>query len=151
AYTGSNTALLYTHYLSGLAVACATCLTFLFQKRFKLAAAQVVLLAALYAPWMPTLISALRKWIGTPSSYEGGNVIYDQIIRLAYLLVSFSFGETLSTVSIVLGVVLTPVVIYALWRGIIARPAWLLIVLPATGVAWVGVSRFEQFVFMPNQ
>jgi hypothetical protein len=100
---------------------------------------------------MPTLVSALRQWIGAPSFYEGGNVISDQIIRLAYLLVSFSFGETLSTVSIVLGVMLTPVVIYALWRGIIIRPGWLPIVLPATGVAWIGVSRFEQFVFMPNQ
>ena len=29
------------------------------------------------------------------------------------------------------------------------RPVWLPIVLTAAGVAWVGVSRYEQFVFMP--
>ena len=151
AYVGSSTALLYTHYLSGLAVAGAVCVTFLFQKRFKLVAAQVVLLAALYSPWVPTLVSVLRRWIGGPYPYEGGSVISDQIIRLAYLFVSFSFGETFSTVSLLLSVVLAPVVIYALWRAVETRPAWLPIVLIATAIAWIGVSRFEQFVFMPTQ
>src|SRR5262249_24449257 len=75
AYIGSNTALLYTHYLSGLAVAAAVCMTFLIKKRFTLAAAQVALLAVLYAPWMPTLGSVLRpwNWIGIPYPYEGGD------------------------------------------------------------------------------
>ena len=151
AYFGSSTALLYTHYLSGLAVAAGVCVTFLLKKRFTLAAAQVALLAVLYAPWVPTLGSVLRRWnwIGIPYPYEGGNVISDQIVRLAYLFVSFSFGETLSTVSLLLSVALTPVVIYALWRAVGTRPAWLPIVLVATGIAWIGVSRFEQFVFMP--
>ena len=151
AYIGSSTALLYTHYLSGLAVAAGVCVTFLLKKRFTLAAAQVALLAVLYAPWVPTLGSSLGRWIWTASyPYEGGNVISDQIVRLAYLFVSFSFGETLSTVSLLLSVALTPVVIYALWRAVGTRPAWLPIVLVATGIAWIGVSRFEQFVFMPT-
>ena len=34
AYFGSNTALLYTHYLSGMAVAAGVCVTFLLKKRF---------------------------------------------------------------------------------------------------------------------
>jgi hypothetical protein len=151
AYIGSSTALLYTHYLSGLAVAGAVCITFLFQKRFKLAAAQVVLLALLYSPWMPTLISVLRRWIDVPQSYEGGSAISDQVVRLAYLFVSFSFGETFSTVSLLLSIVLLPIVIYSLWRGAETRPAWFPIVLLTTVIAWIGVSRFEQFVFMPTQ
>jgi hypothetical protein len=151
AYIGPSAALLYTHYLSGLALAAGVCVMFLLKKRFALATAQVSLLAVLYAPWVPTLGAVLRRWnwIGIPYPYEGGNVISDQIVRLAYLFVSFSFGETLSTASVLLSVALTPVVIYALWRAVGARPAWLSIVLAATGVAWIGVSRFEQFVFMP--
>jgi hypothetical protein len=151
AYVGSSAALLYTHYLSGLAVAAGVSLTFLIKKRFTLAAAQVALLAVLFAPWAPTLSSVLRRWnwIGAPPPYEGGNVISDQIVRLAYLFASFSFGETLSTVSLLLSVALAPIVIYALWRAAGTRPAWLPIVLMATGIAWIGVSRFEQFVFMP--
>jgi hypothetical protein len=151
AYVGSSAALLYTHYLSGLAVAAGVCLTFLIKKRFKLAAVQVAVLAALYAPWVPTLGSVLRRWnwIGAPPPYEGGNVISDQIVRLAYWFVSFSFGQTLSTVTLLLSVALTPIVIYALWRGSRTRSTWLPIVLMAAGIAWIGVSRFEQFVFMP--
>jgi hypothetical protein len=152
AYVGSNVALLYTHYLSGLAVAAGVCLTFLINKRFALAAAQVGLLGLLYAPWLPSLVSTLGRWnwIGIPTPYEGGNVISDQLVRLAYLFVSFSFGETTSTLSILLSVALTPVLVFALWRAVGTRPAWLPIVLIATGVGWVGVTRFEQFVFMPT-
>src|SRR5262249_2525869 len=91
AYIGSSIALLYTHYLSGLAVAGAVCVMFLFQRRFTLAAAQAALLAVLYAPWVPTLISVMRRWnwTGVPLAYEGGNIISDQTVRLAYLFVSF--------------------------------------------------------------
>src|SRR5262245_17595588 len=142
ACVGSSAALLYTHYLSGLAVAAGVCLMFLIKKRFALAAVQVVLLAVLYVPWMPTLGSVLRRWnwIADPPPCEGGNVISDQIVRLAYSFVSFSFGETVSTVSLLLSVALTPVVIFALWRAAGTRPTWLPIVLTATGVAWIGVS-----------
>jgi len=153
AYIGSSIALLYTHYLSGLAVAAGVCVAFLMQKRFALAAAQVALLAVLYSPWAPILGSVLWRLNWTYVSYlhEGENVISDQIVRLAYLFVSFSFGETFSTVSVLLSVVLTPVVAYALWRAVKAPPPWLPIVLVAGGLAWLGTSRLEQFVFMPNQ
>jgi hypothetical protein len=150
AYVGSNAALLYTHYLAGLAVSGAVCVTFLFQKRFKLAATQVALLTILYAPWVPVLASKLGQ-IGSSyqfESYEGGSIISDQIVRLAYLFVSFSFGETHSTVSILLSVVLAPIVIYSLWRAVGNLPAWLPLVLVATCIAWIGVSTREQFVFM---
>jgi hypothetical protein len=120
------------------------------KKQFALAATQVALLAVLYAPWLPKLILSLGSWIGSPQPFEGGNVISDQIVRLVYLFVSFSFGETFLTLSLLLSLALTPVVIYALWESVRTRPAWLPIVLVATGVAWIGVSRFEQFVFMPS-
>jgi hypothetical protein len=152
AYIGSSIALLYTHYLSGLAISSAVCVMFVFQKQFKLAAAQVGMLAVLYSPWVPILVSVLRRWswIGIPPPYEGGSVISDQIVRLAYLFVSFNFGETLSTMSLLLGAALTPVIIYIIWRSAAARPAWLAIVLIASGIALIAGSRFEQFVFIPN-
>lgn len=149
-YVGSNAALLYTHYLPGLAVAAAVCVIFLLKKRLTLAVAQVALLAILYAPWVPMLGSTLSLWIVGRCTFEGGGVISDQIVRLAYLFVSFSFGETLPTVILLLSVAMIPVVIYALWRAVRPPPAWLMIVLVATGVAWVGVSRYNQFVFMPS-
>jgi hypothetical protein len=151
AYIGSSTALLYTHYLSGLAVAAGVCVTFLLQKRFKLAAAQVTLLAVLYAPWMPTFVWAAGRWSGDRQPIEGGNLVTDQLLRLGYLFVSFSFGETFTTVGLVLGTALIPAVIYALWRAGGTRPEWLRIIVPTTGIAWIGVSKFEPFVLMPAQ
>ena len=149
-YVGSSTALLYTHYLPGLAVTAAVCVTFLLRKRLTLAVAPVALLAILYAPWVPMLGSSLNLWIGGRSTYEGGSVISDQIVRLSYLFVSFSFGETFPTVILLLSVAMTPFVIYALWRAVRPPPAWSTIVLVATGIAWLGVSRYNQFVFMPS-
>jgi hypothetical protein len=152
AYIGSSAALLYTHYLSGLAVAAGVCVIFLFKRRFILAATQVALLTILYAPWVPVLASKLGQ-IGSSyqlESYEGGSIISDQIVRFAYLFVSFTFGETHSTVSLLLSVVLAPILIYSLWRAVGNRPAWLPLVLVATCIAWIGVSTIEQFVFMPN-
>jgi hypothetical protein len=133
-----------------LAVAAGTGATFLLKKRFKLVAAQVTLLGVLYVPWMPTLGSSLSVWIGASRPQEGGNFIADQFIRLAYLFVSFSFGETVSTVTLLLSVLLTPVVIYALWKAVSTRSTWLPIVLLATGVAWMGASGISQFVFMSS-
>ena len=150
AYVGLNTALLYTHYLSGFAVAGGACVMFLAHRRFKLALAQTAILAALYVPWMTTLVSVLpRWWFGLPP-HEGGSVISDQIVRLAYWFVSFSFGETFLTIGVLLSIVLSPFLVKAIWQGLKGRPPWLPLVLTATGIGWIGVSRFEQFVFMPN-
>jgi hypothetical protein len=149
-YVGSSAALLYTHYLPGLAVTAAVCVIFLLKKRLALAVAPVALLAILYAPWMPMLGSSLGLWIIGRSTHEGGSVISDQVVRLAYLFVSFSFGETLPTGILLLSVAMTPILIYALWRAVRSPPAWLTIVLVATGIAWIGVSRYNQFVFMPS-
>jgi hypothetical protein len=63
---------------------------------------------------------------------------------------SFSFGETVSPVSLLLSIILIPFVIYGLWQGIRTEPTWLPIVLVATGIAWLGASRFEPFVLMPS-
>jgi hypothetical protein len=53
-------------------------------------------------------------------------------------------------VTFLLSVALTPVVAYAMWRAVGTWPKWLPIVLIAGGIAWIGGSRFEQFVFIPN-
>jgi hypothetical protein len=153
AYLLASGALLYTHYLSGLAVAAGVCVNFLLKKRVKLAATQVGLLALLYVPWMPTLVTGLKRWWigGSLQTYEGGSIISDQIVRLAYLFVSFSFGETVSPVTVLLGVALTPFLLWAIWGARLTRPPWLAMVLSASIIAWIGVSRIEQFVFGPTQ
>ena len=151
AYVGSSTALLYTGYLSGFAIAGGAFVTFLVQRQFALALAQIALLGVLYIPWVPTFFSTLRQWHWfVTRSYVGGNVISDQMVRLAYWLVSFSFGETFLTIGVLLSIVLSPFLIEAIWRGVKARPPWLALVLTATGIGWIVVSRHEPFALMPN-
>ena len=149
-YVGSSAALFYTHYLPGLAVTAAACVTFLLRKRVTLAVVQVALLAILCAPWVPRLRPSLSLWIVGRSTHEGGSLVSDQIVRIVYLFASFSFGETLPTVILLLSVAVTPFVIYALWRAVRPPPTWFTIVLVASGIAWIGVSRYNQFVFMPS-
>src|SRR5262245_8766073 len=74
AYVGSNNALLYTQYLSGLAIVAGVWVAFALKKRFTLAAVQMTLLVVLYMPWVPTLGSSLGYWIDNSQSYEGGNI-----------------------------------------------------------------------------
>jgi hypothetical protein len=149
ACAASIATLLYTHYLSGLAVTAALCLLLLFKKRFAAGGALVAMLMLLYLPWLPALLGALGRWKSAGMPPEA-NVTIDQIIRLAYVFVSFSFGETLSTLSLLLGVALAPVLVYALWRSARSRPVWLPLLLIATAIAWIGITRWAQFPFMPT-
>lgn len=123
AYIGSNAALLYTHYLSGLAVAAGVCVTFLFKRRFILAATQVALLAILYAPWVPVLASKLPQ-IGSSYHLRAMRVEALSLIRLSVSLIySYrSASATHSTVSLLLSFVLAPILIYSLWRAVGNRP-----------------------------
>ena len=150
-YVLANAALLYTHYLPGAGLAAGLFLMLLARRRYRLAAVQAASLAVLYLPWLPTLLGALTVWASGDAAPETNSLLVDQLVRLAYLFVAFAFGETFPTIGIVLAILLAPVMIHALWKSTFPpRPAWLPMVLIACGVAWVGVSRIEQFVFMPS-
>lgn len=149
-YVVANSVLLYTHYLSGLSVAAAVFLVLLARKGYQPAAAQAALMTLLYLPWMPTLVSALGNWASSQTPYEAGSLLVDQFVRLGYLFIAFAFGETFPAVGLVIAGSLTPVIIHALWKAAASRPAWLAVVLIACGFSWVGVSKFEPFVFGPT-
>ena len=150
-YVLANAALLYTHYLPGAGLAAGMFLILLVRGRYRLAVVQSASLAVLYLPWLPILFGTLGRWASNDASYEAGSLVVDQLVRLGYLFVAFAFGETFPTIGIALAAVLAPVMIHALWKSAAPpRPAWLPIVLIACGAAWVGVSKFEQFVFMPS-
>ncbi len=150
-YVLANAALLYTHYLPGAGLAAGLFLMLLARRRYRLAAVQSASLTVLYLPWLPTLLGALAVWASGDAAPETASLLVDQLVRLAYLFVAFAFGETFPTIGIVLAILLAPVMIYTLWKSAFPpRPAWLPMVLIACGAAWVGVSRIEQFVFMPS-
>jgi hypothetical protein len=155
AYSCCLVALLYTHYLPGLAIMASVWMVFLTNTelspkiRVMIAAAPILAIALLYLPWLTALFGALGEWRAA-STYRVGTPFIDQLVRIAFWFVSFSFGETLSALGIVLGVALTPAVAFALYRGIRSRPKWMGLVAAASLVAYVGVSRWRGFPFTPS-
>jgi hypothetical protein len=98
---------------------------------------------------MTALFESIGVWRASSSTYRVNNLFVDQIVRIAYWFVSFSFGETISAIGIVVGAVLTPAVAYALYRGMRSRPRWLGLVAVATIIGYIGVSRWTGFPFTP--
>jgi hypothetical protein len=93
----------------------------------------------------------MGRWAANEASYEGGSLVVDQIVRFAYLFVAFACGETFPAIGIAIAAAVVPVMVIALWRSLAPpRPDWLPFVLIACALAWIGVSKFEQFIFMPT-
>jgi hypothetical protein len=155
AYSCCLLALLYTHYLPGLAIMISVWMLFLTNTelapkiRVTIATAPVLAVALLYLPWLTPLFGALGDWRAS-ITYRVASVSIDQLVRIVYWFVSFSFGETISTVGLVLGAAMTPVVAYVLYRGIRSRPRWIGLVGVASLVGYVGVSRWSGFPFTPS-
>jgi len=153
-YVFASAALLYTHYLPGLAILAATSLMVLFQREPRLrtraaaAAGSPILVSTVYLPWLATIHSAVNNWVSS-EGYQVGGFLTDQIVRIGYWFVSFSFGEAFSTAGFLLGAAMTPVIVYALWRSLKSRPDWLAVVLVSAGIAYVGVTRWSGFPFTP--
>jgi hypothetical protein len=156
AYSCSLTALLYTHYLPGLAIAIAVSLSFLSKpllpaaRRVMLLGASTVLVTLLYLPWLTAIGGAIVGW-SYNSAPRVGNVFVDQLVRIAYWFVSFTFGEMVSTAGLILAAALTPVLLYALYRAVRPAPSWLGLVATASAIGYVGVSRWIGFPFAASR
>ena len=154
AYSCSLVALLYTHYLPATAIMAAVWLTLLAKPqlspkiRIMIVAAPVLAIALLYLSGLTSPFEALGAWRAS-STYSVGNPFVDQLVRFAYWFVSFSFGETISALGIVLGALLTPAIAFALYRGVQSRPRWMSLLAVASLVGYIGVSRWTGFPFTP--
>ena len=154
AYSCSAGALLYTHYLPGLVIMAAVWFVFMAKAnlsprwRLTLSAVPVLVVALLYLPWLSSLFGSVAVW-RTSSPYQVNNLFIDQLVRIAYWFVSFSFGETISAVGIVLGAALTPAIGFALYHGMQPRPRWIPLIAVASLLGYIGVSRWTAFPFTP--
>lgn len=154
AYAAGAAALLYTHYLPGLALIAAA--SFAFASRAMVAPrlraaplfGSVGLVAILYAPSLPSLADAIDEWMRYPAIPDT-SVLIDQIIRLAWWFVSFSFGETLSLAEILIGVILSPIVVWAVITAARRHREWLGMIALAGAIAYIGVSRWTGYPFTP--
>jgi hypothetical protein len=149
-------ALLYTHYAPGLAVAAGVNLLAVWiavrrrQWPSLVSLATVDLLIALgYLPWVRHMLWSVAMTAQFRSYTPSANPMLEHPIKLAYWFVSFTFGETFPLWVVALGLVVAPLLLVLVWRGLRQPPAWLAVVVPTGAIAYYGVARWVSFAFVP--
>jgi hypothetical protein len=153
AYVAPATALLYTHYLPGIAVVAGVALsmTWLAVSRRQPAALLPIVAAPIgiglaFAPWLLYLTGAIEH-VATADRHPLFGRVLDAAAALAFTAVSFSIGE--SVLPWMLGVLaLTPALVVLLAAGLRPAPPWLAVVAPAALIATVGACRWVSYAFV---
>ena len=146
-------ALLYTHFVPGLAIAIAFGIALLLKIDKRLAVAWSGLIAVAYLPWVVQMGVALRRWTTAPGvagRYElTGGFATEHLLKIGYALVAFQIGESFP----VWALIAVPVVSIAAFLSLLqvwprARelaPA----MLGAALIGYIGVSRWVSYPFTP--
>jgi len=145
-------ALLYTHYVPGIAVLGG----FILIGWRSIGVARVLAFAfaaALgYLPWLSTLAGALGRWgraTNFGASYTiSGNPLLEHIVKIGFGLVSLTIGESFLGLSLLL----VPVILWLAWEGVrtpeISRRFLALMAITAAA-GYLGVSRWASYPFIP--
>jgi len=152
AYAIAGCLLFYTHYVPALAIVGAVSAMLgykaLRSRESCLAAtAPLAIMTVLYLPWLKVLGAAVESAMKEQPYSILPNPIWEQMVRVAYLAFSFSFGETPSLAVLASSVVLAPVLVILLWRE--RREEWFPVVLIAGIIGYVAVTRVVSFAFTP--
>lgn len=150
----SLAALLYTHYLAGIAVCAGVNLLVLMQrarlgrsacKRWLIANAVVV---ALYLPWLIRLAIALENWEQWQVHNLTGGSWVEYPFKVAYAFYSFTFGESIPIWLLPVTLLLAVPCLWLFVSGARLRREWLWPGLFAGAVAFVGAAHWVTTPFM---
>ncbi len=153
AFVTALVALLYTHYLPGIAVWAGANLLLVMRLRrgrslWKTWLLPNLLVAVLYLPWLMVLSGALGQWRHGQGYYLTGNVWAEQVLKLAYWFYSFTFGEAIPLWLLPGTVVLAVPCLWLFISGTRLRRDWLWPALFAAIVAFVGATRWVSYPAM---
>jgi hypothetical protein len=148
-YAAAGTLLLYTHYLPALAIILAVGAFLLYRRAWiaLLVTGAAVILA--YAPWLLTMRTAFGRVLHAEPFSVTQHPLLEQVIRLLYLPVSFTFGETLPSWVMIGGALLAPALIALAWWSARNPPEWLPLVSLAAAIAYIAAGRWVSFAFVP--
>ena len=145
-------ALLYTHYVPGLALLAGFLAAGSRKVGWRRAAVFASAIGIGYLPWAATMFKAVGRW-GTSSHFSAnyalsGNALLEQFVKIGFGLVSLTIGETFLAVSLVLA----PVMLLLAFEG--ARRAEFLgrspaIIGIAAVIGYIGVARWSSYPFIP--
>ncbi len=154
AYVAAATALLYTHYLPGLAVIAgvASAMAWRAVVRHESAAwrslvASLLGIGVAFAPWLPFFTGAVAR-VADADGYHVIGRFSDVALALAFTFASFSVGESLPPWMIAALLVLSPGLAVVLWRALREPPAWLAVVAPAAVIGFLGAYQWVSSVFV---
>jgi hypothetical protein len=147
--------LFYTHYLPALAIVGAIEIALLYRQlrkadAFVAATAPAAIMLVLYAPWLMSIGSSVERVIHAEPYALTSNPLLEQAIRLVYLGVSFTVGETAPVWVIVCGGAL--VILFAIKRGPVEKGCQrgaALVALLAAIIGFWGAARWVSFAFIP--
>jgi hypothetical protein len=155
-FAAASAALLYTHYLPGLAILGAVALVMGWRAvrerqpgtAFS-ALVSIVLVGVLFIPWLPNLWAALGR-MAQMEARPGASLPWaTDVIRFGYCFFSFGFGETPPLWVLAGSLLVAPGIAYLLCRGARRPPGWLVLVLLAAIAAYIGAGRWVSFAFVP--
>lgn len=148
-YCLSAAALLYLHYIPGLAAVGAVGGVLLWRRRIQVALLSGLLVLLLYAPWLICLSQA-ASIVARKEVYRlVPSLLLDQGVRLAYWFVSFFYGETPPVWAIAGGLLLAPALLFLLVDSFRSRAEWRLLIAPAALLGYLGIGQWASFAFVP--
>ena len=151
-YAVTGALLFYTHYLAALATVGSVQLWLLYRlirKRDTWFAATIPLavMLLLYTPWLMTIGSTVERVLRAGPYTVTSNPFLEQAIRLVYLGVSFTIGETAPVWIIAAAAILVG------WtsRSAAGPPAGFCtpVILAAALIGYLGATRWVSFAFIP--
>lgn len=142
-------ALLYTHYLPGLAVG-AVALGALAKKDVRLALVAAASTTVLYLPWIPVLFDGLTQAAAKDVYRLAPSVVGELVLRVGYWFMAFAFGEAHGWITISIAVLLVPWLVPVMLRGLRTDASgYLRAAVLAAPVGLLGTWRWVAFGFTP--
>jgi hypothetical protein len=151
-WAGAMAALLYTHYVPGIAAWAGANLLFLRfarERPDRVVAGNVIVVAA-YLPWLMTLGSVLAIWRAKPGLLLlTSNQLLESGVKLAYWIFSFFYGEAIPVWMLPVTALLAIPVAWLLWTGARAGRTWLIPAIVTAIIGFTGVAGWVSYAFGP--
>jgi uncharacterized membrane protein len=146
----SLAALLYTHYVPGIAAwAGANVLLIRAGRSRRLLAANALVLLA-YLPWLATLASVVSTWQAKPGLLLlTTSRPLELMVKLVYFAFSFLYGEAVPVWMLPVTALLTIPVLWLLWTGSSAGRAWRIPIAVTALIGFAGVAGWVSYAFGP--
>lgn len=150
-FSAAVAALLWTHYLPGLAVSAAVGLPLLVRS-WKHAVAAGVAAAALYSPWLGVLADALSRASAREVYQLSASPWTEHVLRAAYTALSFGGGEAHTAWTLALAAIACIALGVSAFLGFARDSSPLPTVVFLAGlVGYVGAASWVSYAFMPGR